>query len=118
MHFWARVLELILFRRTTFCRIYLLFPPSKNANCVRNAQTRAAPAIRFLGVFDTVKALDDGYLYDISLTASAENSCQALAMNEQRTKFKPELWKPSAGTDDQGTETSKTFLQGWFVGAL
>ncbi len=75
--------------------------------------TRGAPTIRFLGAFDTVKALDDASLYDISLNPSIQDFRHAVALNERRRDFAPELIFPTG----EGIEGSgRTALEAWFLG--
>lgn len=80
-------------------------------------KTRAPPDIKFIGALDTVKAFDDDYVYDISLVNSAKHFRQALAMNEQRTAFKPEIWTLNkVDASGQKIVPPESFLQGWFLG--
>jgi hypothetical protein len=66
---------------------------------------------------DTVKAFNDDYVYDVSLVNSADNFRHALAMNEQRTSFKPEIWTLNkVDANGQKIIPPKSFLQGWFLG--
>lgn len=73
---------------------------------IRDAQP--CPPIRFIGVWDTVGALGapgivgqvlnrDKYKYhDIGLNSNIENAYHALAIDEQRKPFAPDLWtRPS-----------------------
>ncbi|KAH0282661.1 hypothetical protein KCU62_g9564, partial [Aureobasidium sp. EXF-3399] len=77
---------------------------------------REPPIIKFVGVFDTVKAFDDHDLYDIKLNSSIIHARQALALNERRTAFSPDVWTvgPKEATDFQ--EGTRTMLQAWFLG--
>ena len=77
-------------------------------------KTRPAPKIQFLGAFDTVKAVNDRSLYDISFNDSIQHSRQALALNENRKDFSPEYLYPEFSTGRQG---NRSFLQAWFFGA-
>ncbi|KAI4127533.1 MAG: hypothetical protein LQ341_006781, partial [Variospora aurantia] len=56
--------------------------------------TRKAPRIQFVGVFDTVKALDDGDFYDISFNDSIQHLRHALSLHENRRAFRPEYYFP------------------------
>lgn len=83
------------------------------------SKTKAPPAIRFVGVLDCVKAYDDDGLYDISFMPTLGHCCQALALNEMRVSFRPELW--SAPTDQEECHEkqnleSHSLLQAWFLG--
>lgn len=80
------------------------------------AKTRPAPIIQFMGVFDTVKAVQDERLYDISLNLSIQHLRHALALNEDRQRFAPEYMYPNFNNRTQMLE-KRTFVQAWFVGA-
>ena len=83
--------------------------------------TRPCPPIRFIGVWDTVGALGapgflgqvfnkDKYKYhDVGLHPAIEHACHALAIDEQRKPFAPNLWTRPAGW-------SGTLEQAWFPG--
>jgi hypothetical protein len=88
------------------------------ADCIRLRHffdgTRNAPKIQFLGVFDTVKAVDDKSLYDISFNNSIQHLRHALALNEDRKDFFPEYIFP----DFSGNKLRlRSVVQAWFVGA-
>lgn len=86
------------------------------------ASRRAAPPIRFIGVWDTVGALGapgflgqvlnrGKYLYhDVGLNASIENAFHALAIDEHRKSFTPTLWEKPPGWNGR-------LEQVWFAGA-
>lgn len=78
--------------------------------------TGRAPKIGFIGVFDTVKAVDDHSLYDISFNDSTVHFRQALALNEDRKAMKPEAVYP-ARTIQGDPLLQRSFLQAWFIGA-
>lgn len=85
---------------------------------------RPCPPIRFVGVWDTVGALGaPGFIgkvaslsnqnkydyHDVALHDTVENAYQALAIDERRTPFKPDLWvRPD--------NWRGTLEQGWFPG--
>lgn len=83
--------------------------------------TRACPPIRFVGVWDTVGSLGaPGFLgqlfnkgkyqyHDIGLNAPIQNAFQALAIDERRKPFAPDLWTRPAGWAGQ-------LEQAWFPG--
>ncbi|KAG9871202.1 hypothetical protein KCU63_g1688, partial [Aureobasidium melanogenum] len=74
-------------------------------------QAHEMPVLKYVGVFDTVKAFDDKGLHDIGLVSSVLHYRQALALHECRKAFEPEpfvLPSPSQVCDMQ---------QAWFVGA-
>ena len=80
------------------------------------AKTRPAPRIRFVGVFDTVKAVSDKNLYDISFNHSIQHMRHALALNETRDHFQPEYVFPDY-SNRHGHLLSRSFVQAWFIGA-
>lgn len=83
--------------------------------------TQPCPPIRFIGVWDTVGALGapgflgkvinrDKYKYhDVQLTSQIENAYQALAIDERRKPFAPNLWTRPKGWTGQ-------LEQAWFAG--
>ncbi len=83
--------------------------------------TRPCPAIRFIGVWDTVGALGaPGFLgqvfnrakykyHDVGLNPNIENAVQALAIDERRKPFAPDIWTRPAGWAGQ-------LVQAWFPG--
>ncbi|TGJ78556.1 hypothetical protein E0Z10_g10206 [Xylaria hypoxylon] len=80
-----------------------------------DAKTRPAPTVKFVGAFDTVKAVDDKSLYDISFNESIQHMRAALALNEDRKAMRVEgLW-PSWGNHASG-RPSRSFVQAWFIG--
>ncbi|KAI0534258.1 hypothetical protein GGR58DRAFT_520511 [Xylaria digitata] len=80
-----------------------------------DGKTRPAPIIKFIGVFDTVKAVDDKSLYDISFNESIQHMRAALALNEDRKAMRVEgLW-PSWGHRLR-SRSRRSFIQAWFVG--
>jgi len=105
------------------------YPP---ANVRRNVR------IRFIGVWDTVAAYGmpisemtagiHKYLWPIELpnnhfSNSVVRACQALALDEERTTFHPQLWDETAGTGAAPSEPGgKRFIkderisQVWFAG--
>jgi len=82
---------------------------------------RPCPPIKFIGVWDTVGALGaPGFLgqfinpskykyHDVSLGAEIENAYHALAIDERRRPFKPNLWDRPAGWTGR-------LEQAWFPG--
>jgi uncharacterized protein (DUF2235 family) len=82
---------------------------------------RACPPIKFIGVWDTVGALGapgflgqvfnkNKYLYhDLNLNANIQNAYQALAIDEQRKPFAPNIWTRPPGW-------TGTLEQVWFPG--
>ena len=87
----------------------------------RMGAPRACPAIKFIGVWDTVGALGvpgqlgdvinaNRYSYhDVALHPTIQNAYHALAIDEQRVPFRPTLWKKPAGWQGK-------LEQAWFAG--
>jgi len=83
------------------------------------SKTRSPPHIRFVGVFDTVKAFKDDGLYDIQAIASLGHCRQALALNEKKTAFAHELWSVDENTMNNysdGPGHDHSVKQAWFIG--
>jgi uncharacterized protein (DUF2235 family) len=83
------------------------------------SKCRTPPKVRFIGVLDTVKALDDDGLYDISLVDSLQHCRQALALNELKKTFVPEIWCVAEDSPEYGlraTSKEHSLLQAWFLG--
>ena len=79
--------------------------------------TLPAPAIRFVGVFDTVKAVNEDFLFDISLNDSIQHLRHALALHEDRRDFAPEYVFPDQETLSRINGKDRSFVQAWFVGS-
>ncbi|KAH0433899.1 hypothetical protein CcaCcLH18_05651 [Colletotrichum camelliae] len=77
--------------------------------------TRDAPIIKIVGAFDTVKAVNDNKLFNISLNGSIQNFRHALALNETREAMVPEYDFPKFATDRNLVK--QPFVQAWFIGA-
>ena len=79
------------------------------------------PPIRFVGVWDTVGALGaPGFLgqlfkrgafkyHDVALNDHIQNACHALAIDERRVPFRPNIWSRPAGWQGH-------LEQAWFAG--
>jgi len=88
---------------------------------IRSEDQRPCPAIRFIGVWDTVGALGaPGFLgqvfnrkkyqyHDVGLNTAIQNAVHALAIDERRKPFAPSLWARPAGWGGQ-------LVQAWFAG--
>lgn len=87
----------------------------------RVKERRPCPPIKFVGVWDTVGALGapgllgqlinrNKYKYhDVELNETIQNAYQALAINERRRPFKPNLWRLQPAWTGQ-------VEQAWFAG--
>ena len=85
---------------------------------MNRASCTQSPTIQFVGLFDTVKALDDNFLYDIKQTANTNHVRHALAISEARQHFKPERYKNETGVRLHGGGTNpRTCLEAWFLGS-
>ena len=83
--------------------------------------TRPCLPIRFIGVWDTVGALGapgllgqifnkDKYKYhDVGLSPAIQHACHALAIDERRKPFAPDIWQRPSGWSGQ-------LEQAWFPG--
>ena len=78
------------------------------------ANTRKAPKIKFVGVFDTVAAVNDQSLYDISFNDSIQHLRHALALNENREVMRPEYLFPDYHNI---LRRERSLVQAWFIGA-
>lgn len=78
--------------------------------------------VRFIGVWDTVGAYGIGGVlgqfagkarfHDNKLSSDVQFACQALAIDEQRTAFRPTLWEQTPGAAAKG----QVLVQSWFAG--
>lgn len=100
------------------------------------SENRQVPKIRFVGVWDTVAAygapLDEmtrgisRYIWPLELPTHTlprdrvMRACQALALDEERTTFHPELWNegdvPAADTSKERYIRDEQLSQVWFAG--
>lgn len=76
-------------------------------------KTRASPVVRFVGTFDTVKRATDSVEHDLSFNDSIKHVRHAVAMNEDRYHFLPELYD----TNSMDLTAGRSLIQAWFVGA-
>ncbi|KAK6360140.1 hypothetical protein TWF730_006293 [Orbilia blumenaviensis] len=92
-----------------------------------DTHTREAAKIKFIGVIDTVKAFNDGGLYDISQTPNIAHVRHALAILEDRNAFSPEKYSdlekssganlPNQGAlSDWQKRDTQTCIEAWFLG--
>ena len=96
-------------------------PEAKKALRHLQGEPRSSPPITFIGVWDTVGALGaPGFLgqlfrrgryqyHDVGLNASIRNAFHALAIDERRKPFQPNLWTRPAGYAGR-------LEQAWFAG--
>lgn len=81
-----------------------------------SSNTKPAPTIKFVGAFDTVKAVDDQFLHDLSFNSSIQHMRHALALNENRRAFGAEYLYPNFNHPTTSLLV-RTCIQAWFVGA-
>ena len=100
-----------------FCHAEFYFSET-HTKLNRTENTKKSPIIKFTGLFDTVKALDDRGLYDISQTENNHHVRHALAILEARKNFKPEKYENTTGVrlPTEG-RNRKTCVEAWFLGS-
>ncbi|OIW27581.1 hypothetical protein CONLIGDRAFT_440593 [Coniochaeta ligniaria NRRL 30616] len=76
------------------------------------ANTSKSPKIRFIGAIDTVKAVNDAKLYDISLTDNTEHVRHALALLESRHFFASNTYNLGSMDLTRG----RSCMEAWFLG--
>lgn len=90
--------------------LYIRHPLNSNST----QHTRESPAIRFLGVFDTVRAFNDSGLNDIGLLDNLYNVRHAMAIFERRELFKLERFSKAANRFRDSH--NRSCQEAWFVG--
>ncbi|RMY69848.1 hypothetical protein D0863_06191 [Hortaea werneckii] len=80
------------------------------------AAARAAAKVRFVGVFDTIKALGEDDPFDVSLNSSIQHLRHALALNEDRKALAPQAVFPDEFYRMNLTESMRSFVQAYFMG--
>jgi uncharacterized protein (DUF2235 family) len=75
------------------------------------------PSVKFVGVFDTVKAFSDAGLYNITPVSSVSHYRQALALNEYKVDFIPEVFNVYSDSQCIWTDGEHSLLQAWFIGS-
>lgn len=78
-----------------------------------SSKTQQMPVIKFLGLFDTVKKAPDRYHFDLSYNESIQRIRHALALNEDRYQFLPEVYEIPTGR----ALADKSLVQAWFLGS-
>lgn len=77
-----------------------------------NEKTRQGPIIQFLGLFDTVKKAKGEIDHDISYSDYILHVRQALAINEERVHWEPEIYD----IDPKIRWDPDSIVQAWFAG--
>ena len=80
-------------------------------NSSRTSNTRPSPNIKFVGLFDSVKAIDDECLFNVEFAENISHLRHALALMDMRAAFHPMRFLP---TFSMGP--NRTCLEGWFLG--
>ena len=80
------------------------------------ATTRPAAKIRFVGVFDTIKALGEDDIFDVSFNSSIQHLRHALALNEDRKALAPQAIFPDEFYRVNLSESMRSFVQAYFMG--
>ncbi|KAG6362349.1 hypothetical protein INS49_010579 [Diaporthe citri] len=77
-------------------------------------KTQEAPAIEFLGLFDTVKYAKEPVKFDISFEPKCFKRVRhALSLNEDRPQFVPEIYR----TSPNERLPDNSLVQAWFLGS-
>jgi hypothetical protein len=83
---------------------------------VSSASTRNGPKVQFVGVFDTIKALNDE-AFDISFNASVNHMRHAVSLHEDRKALTPEYIFPEEFYGTKIEDYGRSFIQAHFVGS-
>ena len=83
---------------------------------MNSASVRPAPKIKFVGAFDTIKAVNDETPFDISYNASTQHMRHVLALHEDRKALLPEYVYPDQLYRTRLSDTDRSFVQAYFVG--
>ncbi|KAH6876364.1 hypothetical protein B0T10DRAFT_585450 [Thelonectria olida] len=75
------------------------------------ANTRPSPNIKFVGLVDSVKAVNDEGLFNIKFTDNISHLRHALALIDMRSAFHPMRFLPGSRV-----RSGRTCLEGWFLG--
>ena len=75
---------------------------------------RDPPKVRFVGIFDSVKAFDDDQLFEVSYTKTIDHLRHAVSLNENRPYFDAELIHLSE--DPNMVNRPRSMIQAWFLG--
>lgn len=77
---------------------------------------RTSPKIRFLGAFDTIKAVNDDSAFDVSFNTSTQHLRHAVSLHEDRKALTPELIYPENFYSTNLQDSGRSLIQAWFVG--
>jgi len=82
-----------------------------------SATLRNAPKLRFLGAFDTVKAVNEDPAFAISFNGSIQHMRHAIALNEDRKTLTPECIFPEDFYHMDLRDSKRSFVQAYFMGS-
>ena len=97
-------------------RSSLVLSPTSTVSSISSATTRNGPTIKFVGVFDTIKAVNDDN-FDISFNKSIKHMRHAVALHEDRKALAPEYIFPGDFYQTRIQDYGRSFLQAHFVGS-
>ncbi|CAD0026928.1 unnamed protein product, partial [Aureobasidium pullulans] len=96
---------------------YVVEPRLYLADSNSTQKSRKCPRINFLGLLDTVKRVNsdlDSTAQSLTFHASIGHVRHALALNDTRSHFKPEMY---GNVTDKDSIYGRSLIQAWFVGA-
>lgn len=81
-----------------------------------SARTKYAARIQFVGCFETIRAVSDEALFDISFNRSIRNMRHAVAIHEDRKALTPEYLYPDELYGTALKDYDRSFIQAHFIG--
>ncbi|CAD0055019.1 unnamed protein product [Aureobasidium pullulans] len=96
---------------------YVVEPRLYLADSNSTQKSRKCPRINFLGLLDTVKRVNsdlDSTAQSLTFHASIGHVRHALALNDTRSHFKPEMY---GNVTDKDSIYGRSLIQAWFMGA-
>ena len=93
--------------------------PTQSVSSLSSTSTadfRPAPEIRFLGLFDTIKAFPDDK-FDTSFNSSTQHFRHAVALHEDRKILSPEVLYPEDFYKTDLKPQGRSFVQALFIGS-
>ncbi|KAF2164250.1 hypothetical protein M409DRAFT_56937 [Zasmidium cellare ATCC 36951] len=102
-----------------YMRPQLALSKSNSVSSVSTASSgdfRTPPTIKFLGAFETIKAVSDDSAYDISFNTSIRHLRHAVALHEDRRALSPEYVYPEFHGQELRKE-GKSLIQAQFIGS-
>lgn len=77
---------------------------------------RSPPTIKFVGAFDTIKAVNDDAALDINFNSSIRHLRHAIALHEDRKALSPEYVYPEELYGTELRKQARSEVQAWFIG--